>query len=492
MKHSKPVFPLAFAVFLCISTLSYGDTKNGTALAALIPGRTLQAVLEGTPDDFQTDIYRIVLTDDMVQAEFEILNADLDIDIFLSKKGNLTDFSQAEFGMASNDHVEKLTVNRFWGDGKLESGTWYFYVVGSSDNRHIVPPKGSYSLSYKTVLSNYVSIREGIHEGNLTWNTGMTAFFQFDIPAGISVFRVAVQGNYMDADFYLSKDNPVLSRDEADILGITYLSRESLTIRQSDTTIPLQGKWYLVLTSAPSQEHPDIFRLALSHNADLPASFKTFPQPLTPVVNTPLERAASAVVEIVHLSGGGSGVLVSSDGLILTNNHVVTGPDGKPLREVAVGLNVNIGHPSTELFWAELLWSDKDKDLAILKVRRGLYDQDLPRTLQFPFIGSMRFTPPSLGEEIWILGYPGLGGSGSKTSLTLSRGIVSGFEDTWFGRIIKSDAEINHGNSGGASLDKDLRLFAVPTSTISDSGGQLGFLHPLSLIPAEWREKMGR
>jgi S1-C subfamily serine protease len=91
-----------------------------------------------------------------------------------------------------------------------------------------------------------------------------------------------------------------------------------------------------------------------------------------------------------------------------------------------------------------------------------------------------------VGDPIWLVGYPSTGGQGSRVTITCTRGVVSGFEASDFGYVIKTDAEITSGNSGGAALDDEGRLVGVPTSLVELGSGQLAFVHPLSAMPEEW------
>jgi S1-C subfamily serine protease len=57
---------------------------------------------------------------------------------------------------------------------------------------------------------------------------------------------------------------------------------------------------------------------------------------------------------------------------------------------------------------------------------------------------------------------------------------------------LKTDAEITNGNSGGAALDERGRLVGVPSATVENRSGQIGYVQPLTALPAEWRRSLGR
>jgi S1-C subfamily serine protease len=58
--------------------------------------------------------------------------------------------------------------------------------------------------------------------------------------------------------------------------------------------------------------------------------------------------------------------------------------------------------------------------------------------------------------------------------------------------VIKTDAEITSGNSGGAAVDAEGRLIGIPASTIENGAGQIGFVHPVALVPEAWRVHFGK
>ncbi|HOM19171.1 MAG TPA: serine protease, partial [Thermoguttaceae bacterium] len=101
-------------------------------------------------------------------------------------------------------------------------------------------------------------------------------------------------------------------------------------------------------------------------------------------------------------------------------------------------------------------------------------------------------TQMQMGDEVRIVGFPSVGGSGAQVSVTLTRGIVSGFEKTPIGVLMKTDALIAPGSSGGAALDSQGRLIGVPTSenVLPEVVGRMSYIHPLTLLPAEWWKRI--
>ncbi|WFF37809.1 trypsin-like peptidase domain-containing protein [Moraxella nasibovis] len=157
----------------------------------------------------------------------------------------------------------------------------------------------------------------------------------------------------------------------------------------------------------------------------------------------------------------GSGVIVSKDGYIVTNAHVVSQAD-----EIIVALSD--GRKTR----AKVVGSDEDSDLAVIKV-----ELDDLEPLAF------RSQPISVGDVALAIGNPfGVGQTVTQgiISATGRAGLgVSSFED-----FIQTDAAINPGNSGGALVDADGALIGINTVIYSRSGGSMGigFAIPTSII----------
>lgn len=159
--------------------------------------------------------------------------------------------------------------------------------------------------------------------------------------------------------------------------------------------------------------------------------------------------------------GLGSGVIVTKDGYILTNNHVVDGA-----KEVKVTLQ------DGREFTAKVVGRDPKSDVAVVKIEA----HDLPVV---PMADSAKV---EVGDVVLAIGNPfGVG-------QTVTEGIVSakdrgnmGIED--YEDFIQTDAAINPGNSGGALVDVDGRLIGINTAILSRTGGNqgIGFAIPSDL-----------
>jgi serine protease DegQ len=162
-----------------------------------------------------------------------------------------------------------------------------------------------------------------------------------------------------------------------------------------------------------------------------------------------------------RLSSLGSGVIVSSEGYVLTNNHVVDGAD-----------EIELALMDGRKIAARIVGVDPDTDLAVLKTE----EKGLP-AITFGTADKAR-----VGDVVLAIGNPfGVG-------QTVTLGIVSALGRSQIGintyeNFIQTDAAINPGNSGGALVDSNGHLIGVNTAIFSRTGGSLGigFAIPVSV-----------
>lgn len=159
----------------------------------------------------------------------------------------------------------------------------------------------------------------------------------------------------------------------------------------------------------------------------------------------------------------GSGVIVTPDGIVVTNNHVIEG-----MTEITVVLS------DRREFSADVILTDPQTDLAVLRIET---DETLP------FLGFANSDTLQVGDIVLAIGNPfGVG-------QTVTNGIVSALARTAvsvsdYQFFIQTDAAINPGNSGGALIDTNGRLVGVNTAIYSRSGGSngIGFAIPSRLV----------
>ena len=151
-----------------------------------------------------------------------------------------------------------------------------------------------------------------------------------------------------------------------------------------------------------------------------------------------------------EFSSLGSGFVISADGFIVTNNHVVENAS-----------DIQVTFTDGLKLEAELIASDAETDLALLKVDAN----------NLPFLEFGDSDTAKVGNWVMAIGNPhGLGG-------TVTAGIVSARGRMLGGRyddFIQTDASINRGNSGGPLFDLDGKVIGVNSMIISPSGGSIG------------------
>jgi S1-C subfamily serine protease len=159
----------------------------------------------------------------------------------------------------------------------------------------------------------------------------------------------------------------------------------------------------------------------------------------------------------------GSGTIVTQDGLILTNAHVVLPDKFFPVDALLISITEAADQDPVAQYYAEVVQADWQLDLAVLRIVSDLNENPVdPVGLKLPAVPIGDSDLLDLGAPLLILGYPGIGGG----TITLTRGEVSGFTgDDQFGEraFIKTSAVITGGNSGGLVADAQGRLIAVPT-----------------------------
>ncbi len=183
--------------------------------------------------------------------------------------------------------------------------------------------------------------------------------------------------------------------------------------------------------------------------------------------------------------GNGSGTIISRDGLILTNNHVVTDEktgDVSSDGEFPIGVNLKqAGAPPTVRYIAKVVDRSEQWDLALLQIVKNADGTPLKKDTAFPFLPLGDSDKVDIEDNLRVLGFPGLGGD----SITFTRGIVAGFEnDKELRTMIKTDSEISPGNSGGTAINDSYELIGIPTSIMVNETGKIGHVRPINIAKA--------
>jgi serine protease Do len=207
-------------------------------------------------------------------------------------------------------------------------------------------------------------------------------------------------------------------------------------------------------------------------------AFRSAAEKTLPTVVTVLGRAENKEQPLLNVVGGrdeqvytsvGSGVIISADGLILTNHHVVAN-----MRQIDVRMS------DGRQFIAEDIKSDPRSDLAIVRIKS-----------EDPFPFAILGDSDQLHVGDWVLAI----GSPFNLESSVSAGIISRTErqreisQEVNGRFLQTDAAINPGNSGGPLLDLDGNVIGINTAISSRSGGFQGVGFAIPITRAKWIRK---
>src|SRR6185369_4595700 len=155
-----------------------------------------------------------------------------------------------------------------------------------------------------------------------------------------------------------------------------------------------------------------------------------------------------------RVQGVGSGVIVSADGYILTNHHVVDG-----------ALEIKVELTDNRTFTAKLVGSDPPSDLAVLKIDDA---KALP-TLALGDSDKVR-----VGDAVLAVGNPLGIGQTVTYGIVSAKGRTTGLSDGSFEDFLQTDAAINRGNSGGTLVNTTGELIGINSQILSPSGGSIG------------------
>jgi len=219
-------------------------------------------------------------------------------------------------------------------------------------------------------------------------------------------------------------------------------------------------------TQPPGTDIPSIVEKAV------PAVVNIFTKTVTdmtqgnPMLQDPMFRRFFGIPREQVQNVSGSGVIVSEDGYILTNNHLVR--DAKDVYVV-------LPPPDSRKFTAKIVGTDTTTDVAVLKIEAK----------NLPILKLGRSAELRLGETVVAIGYP------FQVGQTVTMGIVSGLSKAVPERemnveLIQTDAAINPGNSGGALINTRGELVGINNMIYSNTGSfaGIGFAVPIDVAKA--------
>jgi putative serine protease PepD len=206
-----------------------------------------------------------------------------------------------------------------------------------------------------------------------------------------------------------------------------------------------------------------------------------------------LQHAEAATVRLLlgspaNYTGWGSGTLISSTGLILTNAHVAKPQapgaavaEGLPISQLGadppfltVELTTGPSSPVVARYRAKPVAVDGYLDLAVVQIYATNSGQPVsPASLHLPYITLGNVTMLQLDQTVTVLGFPGVAGS---DSITVTSGVISTFVPDPLGHVtdprfeLETTARVAHGNSGGAAIDDAGQLIGVPSLSVTGEG----------------------
>lgn len=169
----------------------------------------------------------------------------------------------------------------------------------------------------------------------------------------------------------------------------------------------------------------------------------------------------------------GSGVIVSQDGYIVTNNHVVSDGQGNPVTEIKVSLN-----EGKKVYNAKLVGRDPSTDLAVLKIE----------ATNLPYLIYGNSNDVQIGQWVLAVGYPftleATVTAGIVSAKGRSIGINSSQSSSPVESFIQTDAAVNPGNSGGALINTNGELIGINSAILAPTGTYAGysFAIPVSIV----------
>lgn len=175
----------------------------------------------------------------------------------------------------------------------------------------------------------------------------------------------------------------------------------------------------------------------------------------------------SRSMTIPEQRASGSGVIITKDGYIVTNNHVIENAD-----------EINVTMPNKKSYKAELIGADPSSDLAVLKITGE----------NLPYIVWGNSDDVKLGQWVLAIGYPW------SLDVTVTAGIVSAKarslglnsrkSNTPIESFIQTDAAVNQGNSGGALVDAEGKLIGINSAIASQTGSYAGYSYaiPVNIV----------
>lgn len=494
-----------------------GDgTPAGTAGSTGETGRVDGELLPGVPVTGSTgpapEHYRTYTLDvpEGVGSVVLTLQSKGDLDLFVRHGRQMRDWDEADFSSVTASSSETITIDQ----ENLRPGRYYIDVAdlvrGSPGHTFVLlatfrPVGDDSEPTAPSPPAEYVDgelVPGSRIQGRVALDS-LARYWVIEVPPGAKTMHAGLFNAEGPLDLVAAPEGRVpITPDAFPHTAQTALNNDRLEIPVDREEA---ARWWIGVVSP--EFAPVDYELEVRFDEPLPP-YPTY-EPQARALS-PLDQAIAATVQLFTSQGTGSGSLVTPTGLILTNYHVVglcyTGEPafacsrGEPLTEPDGSLErVVVGLPDTELgvaeqlFYARLEHSLLEYDLALLRIESDL-NGDPPKG-PLPWV-PLDASPVRLGEQVLVIGYPGIAAAGGQIPLSLTAGIVSGFTTHRGQRLlIQTDATVNAGNSGGLMIrSADGRVIGVPSDIQynTETLEKQNYARPIALLPDLWRRLIER
>ena len=493
MKFEKNIYNKTILIILLTAVVSIPLSAKTPRYPYLNEGTRLNGtVYPGSENKY----YKTYILDDPETAlgiSLKILKADADLDLYLNHNKEIEDYSDVDFVSEKDDWHEEIRIfcpqENWFPEGRYFLDVAYTLDELPRDEYGVIKEQVDFTIEYTVFdAGNYPQKLIPGKKENIELNSGngFVSCYEVSLPSDWQDFRVNILNTPGDVDLYLSEDRPVPDgRSGYSVIAESYLGRESLIVSRENISFDAE-KLYVTIMEATDSGFPVPAEILLTLGEGLPG--KDFTETLPELKTTGNINVISrlATVQIVSNAGMGSGCIVGEDGYVITNNHVIRDDNNRIVSNPVIAVLTDPYEEPHELFIADVIRASPENDLALLKITGDRWGNPLPADYKFPSWKTGRSEDLEIGDSLELMGYPMMGSSKSRTHFTLTEGILSGGEKTSRGLILKTDAVISGGSSGGAVCNSDKQLVGFPTFLVYQDSAQLTYFIPVSRIPGEW------
>lgn len=436
-------------------------------------------------NSFAAEFYFTFTADESLFGLRLTIEADRELSLFINHESNETDMKAAVGGASGSKAIE---LSRFAAP-RLADGLYYGAVVWQSESA--AEETVSFQLTLEPVE---LALTDRVIAGeSCRWQTGggggaSMAYFALDLPETASGFRVDVFETDTDVDLYLFAGKPDYRLDYAILKSETYAGCETVQLNEQ-TKPPFQPNenYFLLIYDRHPAAVSSTVAFALEAG-DSPAYAARRSMTVPVADEDPRQNALGATIEILCEQSTGSGFIISSKGYILTARHVLERADGTLSRTIIGSVNIDVRKPAAERFRLKLVASDEEHDIALLKIDSLLFGEYPNELTTLPSFSLSNRSRTQMGDVLFTLGYPKSGGTASKNSVKMARGIFSGYENRGGIGYIISDIKADSGNSGGPVFDSLYRIVGISQSLLQSDYSYLLSIYPIDALPSSWLE----